>query len=173
MTEFKLNWSEESIGEYVNITLKGKNKLQSLPVILFAVCVAIMVVAGIVLYFVTSNITCLLLSACGVIFGVGVVILLNSLKKSLTKKVTEAYKDQTDLIAAISDKDIIFIRNGLPCGVTPWEKVADISFGKTAFFLTTHDNVLIILERNAVVSGVISETEEVLKIKAENLGIKL
>lgn len=173
MTEFKLNWSVESIGEYVDVTLKGKNKLQALPVILFAVCVVLMVVAGIVLYFVTSNITCLLLSACGVIFGVGVIILLNSLKKSLTKKVTEAYKDQTDLIAAISDKDIIFIRNGLPCGVTPWEKVSDISFGKTAFFLTTRDNVLIILEKNAVVSGVISETEEVLKIKAENLGIKL
>lgn len=167
MTEFKLNWSEESIGEYVDVTLKGKGRLQALPAILFAICVVLMVAAGIVLYFITTNITCLLLSACGVIFGVGVIILLKSLKKSLTKKVTEAYKDQTDLIAAISEKDIIFIRNGLPCGVTSWDKVADIGFGKTAFFLTTHDNVLIILEKNAVVSGVISEAEEVLKLKAE------
>ncbi len=169
MTEFKLNWSEESIGEYVNLTLKGKTRLQSLPIILFLICVLLMIAAGIVLYFVTSNIVCLLLSACGVLFGAGVIILLKALKKSLTKKVIEAYKDQTDLIAAISDKDIIFIRNGLPCGVTPWEKVADISFGKTAFFLTTHDNVLIILEKGALVSGVISETEEVLKLKAESI----
>lgn len=164
MTEFKLNWSKEAVNEYIDLMIKGKN-LQVLPVILFAVCIVSLIASGIVMYVLTGNIMSLLISACGVLFGGAVVLTLALVKKNLYKKVKEAYKELSDLVAAISDKDIILIKNNIPYGIISWDKIGDITYGKKAFYLTTKESALLILEKNAVVSGVLSEAEEVLKIK--------
>lgn len=164
MTEFKLNWSKEAVNEYIDLMIKGKN-LQALPVILFAVCIVSLIASGIVMYVLTGNIMSLLISACGVLFGGAVVLTLALVKKNLYKKVKEAYKELSDLVAAISDKDIILIKNNIPYGIISWDKIGDITYGKKAFYLTTKESALLILEKNAVVSGVLSEAEEVLKIK--------
>lgn len=164
MTEFKLNWSKEAVNEYIDLMIKGKN-LQVLPVILFAVCIVSLIASGIVMYVLTDNIMSLLISACGVLFGGAVVLTLALVKKNLYKKVKEAYKELSDLVAAISDKDIILIKNNIPYGIISWDKIGDITYGKKAFYLTTKESALLILEKNAVVSGVLSEAEEVLKIK--------
>ena len=169
MTEFKLNWSREAINEYIDLMIKGKS-LQALPVILFTVCVVTLIASGIVMFALTGNILSILVSACGVLFGAAVIITLSFVKKSLYKKVTEAYKGLSDLVAAVSDKDIILIKNNLPYGIISWDKIDEITFGKKAFYLTTKENALLILEKNAVVSGVISEAEEVLKLKADSIG---
>ena len=171
MTEFKLNWSKEAINEYINLMIRGKN-LQVLPVILFAVCIVALIASGIVMFALTGNIISLIVSACGVLFGGAIVLTITILKKSLYKKVTEAYKELSGLVAAISDKDIILIKNNIPYGIISWDKISDITFGKKAFYLTTKESALLILEKNAVASGVISEAEEVLKLKAASLESK-
>ena len=113
MTEFKLNWSEEAVNEYIDLMIKGKN-LQVIPVILFAVCIVTLIATGIIMFAFTGNIISLIVSACGVLFGGAVAITVIFLKKNLYKKVSEAYKELSDLVAAISDKDIILIRNNIP-----------------------------------------------------------
>ncbi|MGN0589134.1 MAG: hypothetical protein ACI4KO_06330 [Ruminiclostridium sp.] len=169
MTEFKLNWSEEAVNEYIDLMIKGKN-LQVIPVILFAVCIVTLIATGIIMFAFTGNIISLIVSACGVLFGGAVAVTVIFLKKSLYKKISEAYKELSDLVAAISDKDITLIRNNIPYGIISWDKIGDITYGKKAFYLTTKENALLILEKNAVVSGVLSEAEEILKIKEAAIG---
>ena len=169
MTEFKLNWSKDAINEYIDLMIKGKN-LQALPLILFSVCIVALIASGIIMFALSGNIMSLIVSVCGVLFGAAVIITIAFLKKSMFKKVSEAYKELSDLVAAISDKDIILIRNNVPYGIISWDKIDDITFGKKAFYLTTKESALLILEKNAVVSGVLSEAEEVLIIKNAAIG---
>ena len=41
----------------------------------------------------------------------------------------------------------------------------EINAGKTAYFLKTKDNILLILEKDAVLSGDVRETEEIIEGK--------
>lgn len=169
MTEFKLDWTEKSIKGYVKSTIFGKTFAQRFPIFLFIFTVIAMFAAGIVLSVVSGQYINLLLSLSAVLFAVILTVTYTYIVKKLTKQLVEANVQNKDLVAAVSEKTIIFLKNGVPCGGLDWDDVTDITDAESAFYITTKDSLLVVLEKDLVVSGVLKEAEEVLAIKSEEI----
>lgn len=169
MVEFKLDWTEKSIKGYVKSTIFGKTFGQRFPIILFIFTVIAMFAAGIVLSVISGQYINLLLSLCAVLFAVILTVTYTYIVNKLTKQLVEANIENKELVAAVSEKTIIFLKNGTPCGGVDWDDVTDITDGESAFYITTKDSLLVVLEKELVVSGVLKEAEEVLAIKSAAL----
>lgn len=169
MTEFKLDWSEKCIKEYVNISVMGKTAAQKIPFIICAGLLGIIFLGGVIMFAVTGLISALIISLCALLFAGGAFLLINLLCKKLAGKVKKAAEGYTDIVAGVSDNDILFIKNNLPYGVMEWDKIGEITEGKLGFYLISKEGSLLILDKSAVVSGVVSEAQQVLAIKAAEL----
>ncbi len=169
MTEFKLEWSEKCIKEYVNISVMGRTTAQKIPFIICAGLLGAIFLGGIIMFAVTGLISALIISICALLFAVGAALLINLLCKKLASKVKKAAEGYTDIVAGVSDNDILFIKNNLPYGVMDWDKIGEITEGKLGFYLISKEGSLLILDKSAVVSGEVSEAQQVLAIKSADL----
>ena len=169
MTEFKLEWSEKCIKEYVNISVLGKTAAQKIPFIICAGLLGAIFLGGIIMFAVTGLISALIISICALLFAGGAALMINLLCKKLAGKVKKAAEGYTDIVAGVSDNDILFIKNNLPYGVMEWDKIGEITEGKLGFYLISKEGSLLILDKSAVVSGVVSEAQQVLAIKAAEI----
>lgn len=166
MTEFKLEWSEKCIKEYVDISVMGKTAAQKIPFIVCAGLLGVIFLGGIIMFAVTGLISSLIISVCALLFAGVAVLLINLLCKKLAEKVKKAAEGYNDIVAGVSDNDILFIKNNLPYGVMEWDKIGEITEGKLGFYLISKEGSLLILDKSAVVSGELSEAQQVLGIKA-------
>lgn len=165
MTDFELRCSEKSIKEYVKMTLFGTTITRALPMIICAALLTSIPILGIVGYFMTYQISMLIVGVCGIVFDIGICIFLAVLIKRISKKLAAAYGSVSGLLCSVSDKDIIIVRDNHPVRVLSWDKISDIDDGKYAFYLRSDDDALVILEKDAVMSGSLQETQEIITKK--------
>lgn len=165
MTEFKLEKQKECIDEYIKINIFGQGSAHKITVIVLAACLFVLAVFGVAAYFITREWIMLLITALAVIMAVVYPMITRAILKSIAKKADEA-PEITEVIAAVSESDILFIKNGVPIGGIDWEKIKEITEGKTGFFLITEDGSLLILAKAAVVSGTYDEAVQILRMKA-------
>lgn len=165
MTEFRLDKHKECIDEYVRMCIFGQSKANRITLIVLAVSLILLTVFGIAAAIITGEWVMLLISALAVIMGTVYPLVTRALLKSISKKADSA-PEMSDITAAVSDNDILFIKNGVPIGGFDWNKISEINEGKTGFFLLTDDGSLLILAKAAVSSGTYDEAAQVLRIKA-------
>lgn len=168
MTEFKLDKHKECIDEYVKICVLGHGKASKVTLIVLAACLALLAVFGVVAAIITGEWIMLLISALAVFMGIAYPLVTRALLKSVSKKADTA-PEISDITAAVSDNDILFIKNGVPIGGFDWAKIAEINEGKTGFFILTDDGSLLILAKAAVSSGTYDEAAQVLRLKAAEI----
>ena len=165
MTDFEMRCSEKSVREYVKILLFGGTVKQALPMILIGALLTAMPILGIVGYIMTQNAAMLIVTGCAVVFDVAAAIVISVIMKKSAKKLHEAYASQQGLVCSVAETGITVVHDNKPARVIDWSNVEDIDSGNTAFFLKTKDNLLLILEKDAVLSGELRETEEIIAAK--------
>ena len=165
MTDFEMRCSEKSVREYVKILLFGGSIKQALPMILMGALLTAMPILGIVGYVMTQNAAMLIVTGCAVVFDVAAAIVISVIMKKSAKKLHEAYASQQGLVCSVAETGITVVHDNKPARVIDWSNVEDIDSGNTAFFLKTNDNLLLILEKDAVLSGDLRETEEIIAAK--------
>ena len=162
MTDFEMRCSEKSVREYVRILMFGGTLVQALPMILLCALLTTMPILGIIGYVMTQNTAMLILTGCSLLFDIAAVIVVSIIMKKCAAKLHEAYASQSGLICAVAESGITVVRDDQPTSVISWDSIDEINSGNTAFFLKTQDNVLLILEKDAVMSGDVRETEEII-----------
>ena len=165
MTDFEMRCSEKSVREYVKILLFGGSIKQALPMILMGALLTAMPILGIVGYVMTQNAAMLIVTGCALVFDVVAAIVISVIMKKSAKKLHEAYASQQGLVCSVAETGITVVHDNKPARVIDWSNVEDIDSGNTAFFLKTNDNLLLILEKDAVLSGELRETEEIIAAK--------
>lgn len=165
MTEFKLDKQKECIDEYIKLNIFGQGKAHKIMVITLAACLFLLAAFGVIAYVITNEWIMLLITALAIVMAIVYPLVTRAILKSISKKADEA-PETTDVIAAVSESDILFIKNGVPIGGINWDKIKEITEGKTGFFLITEDGSLLILAKSAVVSGTYDEAVQVLRMKA-------
>lgn len=168
MTEFRLDKQKECIDEYVRICVFGRGKASKVTLIVLAACLALLTVFGIVAAVITGEWIMLVISALAVIIGIAYPLVTRALLKSISKKADSA-PEISDITAAVSDNDILFIKNGVPIGGFDWANITEITEGKTGFFVLTNDGSLLILAKAGVSSGTYDEAAQVLRLKAAEI----
>ena len=168
MTEFKLDKQKECIDEYIKINIFGQGKAHKIMVITLVACLFLLAAFGVIAYVRTKEWIMLLITALTVVMAVVYPIVTRVILKSIAKKADDA-PEITEVIAAVSESDILFIKNGVPIGGIDWDKIKEITEGKTGFFLITEDGSLLILAKSAVISGTYDEAVQVLRMKAVSL----
>ena len=165
MTDFEMRCSEKSGKEYVRILMFDGSLKDALPMIMLGALLTAMPVLGIVGYAMTQNVSMLIVTGCAVVFDIIAAIVIAVIMKKSAAKLHAAYAAQHDLVCAVSESGITVVRDNAAAAVIGWDKIEDINNGRTAFFLKTKDNVLLILEKDAVLSGELRETEEIIAVK--------
>lgn len=165
MTDFEMRCSEKSVREYVKILMFGGTVKQALPMILLGALLTAMPVLGIVGYVMTQNTAMLIVTGCALVFDVIAVIMISVIMKKSAVKLHEAYASQQGLVCSVAESGITVVRDNMPARVIDWGSVEEINPGSTAFFLKTSDHLLLILEKDAVLSGDLRETEEIIAAK--------
>lgn len=165
MTDFEMRCSEKSVREYVRILMFGGTLGQALPMILLTALLTAMPVLGIIGYVMTQSTAMLILTGCSLLFDIAAIIVVSIIMKKCSAKLHEAYASQSGLVCAVAESGITVVHDNHPTSVISWDSVEEINVGKTAYFLKTKDNVLLILEKDAVLSGDVRETEEIIEGK--------
>ena len=147
------------------MTLFGTSLTRSLPMIICMALLTSIPILGIVGYIITGQPSMIIVAVCGIVFDIGICIFLAILIKRITKKLAEAYGSLSGLICAVSENEIIIVRDNAPKRVLSWDRISEINEGKYAFYLRSDDDALVILEKDAVMSGSIAETEEIIRKK--------
>ena len=109
----------------------------------------------------------IVVTVCAAALCVGVIIFLSHLINSTAAKLIDAYGKQEGLVCSVSDQNIIIVRDNRPLRVISWNDITEMSEGKTAFFIKEGENGLMILDKEKVLSGSVSETSELI---AQKLG---
>lgn len=167
MTEFRLKWSDKCIKEYVKKQLFGSKGVLAAIIVMYSLCFLIMPVIGIINYFVMNEFVLLEIGIITFVMGILLIGIFIASVEIISRRTSRALKANTDLNCAVSDSNILIIKNNTPHTVIDWSSVQEIMEGKSAYYVSTKENVLLILEKDAVESGVISEADEILRIKSE------
>ena len=165
MTDFSMTCSDKSCREYVKMSIMGSSFGSSLPMIVCAALLTVIPIIGIVAYIATMSAMMLVVSAIGMVIVAGVLVFINIAVNRTAKKLKEVYSGLSGLVCSVSDEKIIVVRDNRPHRLIDWSNIESVQRGKEAFYLKCKDGMLIILEKNNVLSGVYEETEELLKKK--------
>ncbi len=162
MTEFNMSPSRECIGEYISLSI-SKNKGQKALKIMLYGCTALIAVLGIAMAIITKQPAPLLITLAGVLAGVAFPLIIHFFLKSAAEKTAASAEQDNGVKAAVSELNILMIKDGIPKGVLEWEDVSEIIEGKTGFFLITKSEALLPLAKGSVVSGTYDEAAQVLR----------
>ena len=166
MTDFELRYSEKSIKEYIKSTFFGRSVIGMLPAVLCAAMLTAVPIVGLIGYFMLQQPLLLVVAICAVVLDISVVVVMTLIINKYTKKLSSALKSFGGLVCAVSEKDLILVRDNAPQSIISWEEVEEISEGKTAFFIRTAKGFILILEKDKVLSGTLEEAAEIIGKKA-------
>ncbi|MBR5089472.1 MAG: hypothetical protein IK093_08585 [Ruminiclostridium sp.] len=168
MTDYSMKCGEKCVREYVVSQLSGNSVKTALPLIICASMLTVMPLLGVIGYIMTQSIAMLIVTGCALVIDVGIIIFLNVMINSTSKKLMEAYSKQDGLVCSVSEQQVVIVHDNRPVRTLSWDKLSEVFEGKNAFFLKEGENSLIILDKSAVLSGSVQETSEIIaKITGE------
>ena len=165
MTDFRMTCSDKSCREYVKMSIMGSTLGSSLPIIVCAAMLTVIPILGIVAYVTTQSPLMLVVTGVGMVIAAGVLIFVNIAVNRTARRLKEVYSGLEGLVCSISDETIIIVRDNSPHRLIDWSEVESAQKGKESYYLKCKDSMLIILEKENVMSGTFQETEELLKQK--------
>ncbi len=165
MTEFNINANRACVSEYVNLSLSAGKGQKVLRVALYA-CVFLIAAVGIVSAIVIRQPVMLLVAFAGILAGIAYPLLIHFILKGTIDKAAADLERETGVIAAVSDMNILLLKDGLPRGILEWADISKIIEGKTGFFLKAGQDSLLLLAKESVVSGTYEEAAQILRAKA-------
>ena len=165
MTDFALRASENSMKEYVKLTIAGKTLGQAIPLILCAALITAIPLMGLIGYIMTKNTAMLILFISSLVIDVGILVFMHLMIKSYAARLCQAYSAQSGMVCAVSENDIIIVRDNAPQRMISWDRISEITEGKYAYFLKAEDETLIVLEKEAVLSGTLQEASQIIESK--------
>ncbi len=165
MTEFRFERRKENVTDYIKTTMFGSNFAHKFLIAALLTCLLAVAAAGIVMCITMNRPEMLFLTGAAIILTVAYPLFLHFLIKNLTKKLTTENPDEKGVTIAVSETEILLIRNNQPCGRISWEDITDITEGKTGFFLTEKEGAAIILGKDSVCSGTYDEAVQILRMK--------
>lgn len=168
MTDYAMKYEKKTLREYITYMLTGGSGTGVLPLIICAATLTAIPIAALVGYFMTQNAAMLIVVFCALLFDILFAIVIAVLINVYTKKLEQAFTAFDGLVCSVSSEKILLVRDGSPMDIIDWSKVAEMHDGKSAFFLKTDDELLIILQKNNVLSGTAVETAEIISEKQGN-----
>lgn len=168
MTEFSMTPSRECVGEYLSRSIRGTKGQKTLLYTLYGV-LGLIAILGIVAAILLGQPILIGVSVIAVVTGVAYPFLIRFALKGSVDQLVASMKENSEIIAAVCDANLIFLQGGVPKGVLEWTDVAKIGEGKTGFFLKTSKDSLLILAKDSVVSGTYDEAAQILRTKRESL----
>jgi len=166
MTEFRYEKNKDAIKDYLRtVTFKGSTANKVL-IIALAVCLLVVAVAGIVYCVITGSIGMIAITVAAVIiaavYPVVLTVTINHVADKISKSSNE---DEKDVTIAVSESNILLLKNGNPCGKIEWSEISDIHEGKKGLYLTVKEEEVLILSEASVTSGTYDEAAQVIRIK--------
>ena len=169
MTDFDLNCKESVIKEFIRLSIKGENGSGTLAAVLCGASFLAVGVLCFLIYLNFSNIWALAVFFCALLFCVGLFAVLGIMSDRAAKKLYKAYKANEGLVCCVAENGITVVRDNRPVNVIGWGDITSITEGESGFFLVTKDNVLLALGRENVLSGDISEAQQIIAAKKKAL----
>lgn len=171
MTEFNMKPSRDCIGEYISFSVFENKGQKALRLALF-LSVGLIALIGVTLTVMTGQPLLLLITLAAVLTGIAYPLLTRFALKDSVNRLSESLEREEPVNAAVSEMNLLFLRNGLPAGILEWSEITEIHEGKTGFFLKTAKDTLLLLARDSVVSGTYDEAAQVMRGKKEKLAEK-
>ena len=168
MTEFNMMPSSECVGEYLNRSIRSTKGQKALLYTLYGV-LGLIAILGIVAAILLGQPILIGVSVIAVVTGVACPFLIRFALKGSVDQLVASMKENSEIIAAVCDANLIFLQGGIPKGLLEWTDVTKIDEGKTGFFLKTSKDSLLILAKGSVVSGTYDEAAQILRAKQEAL----
>lgn len=165
MTEFRFERKKENISDYIKTTMFKDNFAHKFLIGALIICLIIVAVSGIVMYLTVKKPSMLIITVVGVLLAAAYPLFLHFFIKNLTDKLSRANPEEEGVTIAISENNILLIRNNSPCGKLEWTDITEILESETGFFLTEKEGALIILGKNSLHSGSYEEAEQILRAK--------
>jgi|GEM_PF-2758176 len=165
MTDYAMKYSEKTMKEYVTYTMTGGSAKKSLPIIFCTAALTAIPIAALIAYFMLNNPALLVVVFCALFFDVLFGIIVVVMRNIYTKKMLAAFAAFDGLVCSVSSESIIIARDGAPHSVFGWDKIDEMHEGKNAFYLKTKDELLVILQKDNVLSGTARETAEIIAEK--------
>ena len=165
MIDAILSWSESNVKEYVKYTIFSKNKNTKLYMILYALFMFIIAVGSVITAIATGMMWLLFAFVCAVIlivfFGL---ILVYSIKK-YTADIIEINKGSTMDGIEITSTCLALKKEGVVTAKLGWENLISADFYGDYVFFNTVEGFLIIIGKNDIKKGSISELKEIVDEK--------
>lgn len=168
MTEFNMTPSRDCIREYISFSVLNNKKQKTLRIALL-VSIGLIALTGIVVAILLKQPLLLLMTAAAILLTAAIPLLTRFVLKDSADSLSESLKQQETVNTAVSEINLLFLKNGLPAGFLEWSEITEIREGKTGFFLKTAKNSLLLLAKDSVVSGTYDEAAQVLRGKQEKL----
>lgn len=169
MTEFRFERKKENVEDYLKVSLFRDNFAHKLLIAVLGICLLAIAVSGIVMFINFDSVSMLIITIVAVVLAVAYPVFLKLFIVNITKKLTKPNPEEEGVTIAVSENDILLIKNNLPCGMIEWKDITEITEGRTGFFLTEKNGALIILGKGSVSSGTYDEAVQVLSQKRTEL----
>ena len=164
MTDYAMKYDKKTMSDYIVHAMTGGAGGVVLPLICAALLIAIPV-SALIMYFATGMGVLLLIVLCAAVMDIVVGLLLFFLIRMYSNKMLAAYSAFSGLVCSVSSERIIMVNDGRPQTVTDWDNVTEMYDGRRAFYLKTNSDLLIILQKDSVLSGTAQETAEIIAEK--------
>lgn len=168
MTEFNMTPSRDCIHEYISFSAFKNKKQKTLRIVLFG-AVGLVGLVGIVIAILMGQPYLLLMTVAAILLDAVIPLLTRYVLKDSADRLAESLKQQETVNAAVSEMNLLFLKDGLPAGIVEWSDITEIREGKTGFFLKTAKDSLLLLAKGSVVSGTYDEAAQILRAKMEKL----
>ena len=168
MTDYDMRCGKKCVREYVLSSMTSGSLISQIPLILTSALMISMPVIGIIGFFALNATLMLILAAGALVLDIVIVLLMLLLINSTSEKLYKAYSKQDGLICSVGENDIILVMDNRPVRVIAWDSVSEYHEGKSAFFIKAKDDTLMILDKEKVMSGTITETSEIFEQKTKN-----
>lgn len=165
MTEFRFERTKEAVADYIKIAMFGKSFAHKFLIAALITCLAAVGISGIVMFIVMDRPETLIITAAAAVLAAAYPLFLHFFMKSLVKKMTKENPEEKGVTVAVSEREILLIRDNRPCGKLEWADITDITEGKEGFFLTEKQGSLLILGKSSVHSGSYEEAVQILNMK--------
>ncbi len=165
MTDYAMKYEKKTLREYVTYMITGGSGAGMIPIVICSATLAAIPIAALVGYFMTNNAVMLVVVFCAIVFDILFAVIMTVMVNTYTNKLEQAFTAFDGLVCSVSSEKVILVRDGAPQSVFGWDKITDMHDGRTAFFLKTEDELLIILQKSSVLSGTAVETAEIIAEK--------
>ncbi len=165
MTDYAMKYDKKTMSDYIVHTMTGGTTGGTALILICAALLVIVPVSSLIMYFITQMPALLIVTLSAVVMDIAVVMIMFIMVRTYSDKMLAAYSAFDGLVCSVSSERIIIVRDGSPQTVTPWDKVEDAYDGRRAFYLKTDNDMLIILQKDNVLSGTAQETSEIIAEK--------